>query len=127
MQFLKDCDIYIRYQNLPLPELFAQLAEHYPEFDFWEKLTFNFDNLPEQIWENALTESNLPKEACNILIHLGNELGKTDISGQIAILDLYQRQMQNVLENYQTECGKKSRLFRSLGWLGGAMLIILFI
>lgn len=127
LHLLEDCMIYIRYQNLPLPELFDLLAGIYPDFDFLRNLQFSCDSLPEQVWEQALQECDLPDDARKLLLSLGCELGKSDMQGQLSVLELYRMQMQNLLETYQADCGKKCHLFRSLGWLGGAMLTVLLI
>lgn len=129
LAFLEDCAIYIRYQSLPLQELFAMLAEHpdYESLDFLRKLKISPEFSPEILWYGAVQESRLPSGAKQILQNLGHELGKTDIQGQLAVLALYQTQMQTACEQCRVCYEKKSKLYQSLGWLGGAMLAILFI
>ena len=132
LAFLEDCAVYIRYQGLPLQELFAILAEHpdYESFDFLGKLKkseLSFQISPEVLWTEAIQSSMIPLEAKQILQNLGHELGKTDTQGQLAVLELYQTQMQMAYEQFRTGYQKKSRLYQSLGWLGGAMLAVLLI
>ena len=129
LAFLEDCAIYIRYQSLPLQELFVILAENpdYQNFDFLEKLKLTPEISPEMIWHKSIQESNLPLQAKQILQNLGHELGKTDTQVQLAILELYQTQMQTACEQSRACCEKKSKLYQSLGLLGGAMLAILFV
>ncbi|MBD5143995.1 MAG: hypothetical protein HDT22_10380 [Ruminococcus sp.] len=129
LAFLEDCAIYIRYQSLPLQELFAILSENpdYENFNFLKKLKFSPEKSLEILWHDSIQESNLPLQAKQILQNLGHELGKTDTQGQLAVLELYQAQMQTACEQSFACCEKKSKLYQSLGWLGGAMLAILFI
>nr|MDE6004465.1 stage III sporulation protein AB [Oscillospiraceae bacterium] len=129
LPLLEDCAIYIRYQNLPLQELFSILEENpdYQDFNFLKKLKLSPEFSPEIIWHEAIQESNLPSQAKQILQNLGHELGKTDTQGQLAVIALYQTQMQTACEQCRSGCEKKSKLYQSLGWLGGAMLAILFI
>lgn len=132
LAFLADCAVYIRYQGLPLQELFAVLSEHpdYENLDFLGKLkqsALSFRISPEILWTEAVQNSTIPPEARQILQNLGYELGKTDTQGQLAVLELYQTQMQSAYEQFRTGYQKKSRLYQSLGWLGGAMLAVLLI
>ncbi|MDE5883675.1 MAG: stage III sporulation protein AB [Oscillospiraceae bacterium] len=135
LAFLQDCAVYIRYQGLPLQELFGLLAgqSDYENLDFLENLKnlescAGLSGIPiESRWESALEHSRIPTEARQILRNLGHELGKTDTQGQLAVLELYQTQMQTAYEQFREDYQKKSRLYQSLGWLGGAMLAILFI
>ncbi|MDE7122312.1 MAG: stage III sporulation protein AB, partial [Oscillospiraceae bacterium] len=88
LAFLQDCAVYIRYQGLPLQELFALLAGQpdYENLDFLDNLN-NLNNaglseIPiEARWESALQHSRIPAEARQILRNLGHELGKTDTQG----------------------------------------------
>ncbi len=128
MLFLEDCMTYIRYQHLTLPELFAVLNQNsvYAGWDFIRNLNQNPGLAPELRWNFALQESQLPAQAREILRQLGTELGKSDTSGQLAVLTLCREQMRTALEQHQAECAGKSRLCQSLGCLGGAMLAVLF-
>ncbi|MDE6730022.1 MAG: stage III sporulation protein AB [Oscillospiraceae bacterium] len=135
LAFLQDCAVYIRYQGLPLQELFELLAGQpdYENLDFLDYLNNSescagLSGIPiESRWESALKHSRIPAEARRILQNLGHELGKTDTQGQLTVLELYQMQMQTAYEQLRGDYQKKSRLYQSLGWLGGAMLAILLI
>ncbi|MBR1528277.1 MAG: stage III sporulation protein AB [Oscillospiraceae bacterium] len=126
---LEDCMIYIRYQHLPLPELFALLKEKqaYQNLDFLQKLSFTPELSPETLWNQALEGTRVPPQAREILRNLGAELGRTDLQGQLAVLTLCRTQMQNALEHCRTDCEQKSKLYQALGWLGGAAMAVLFL
>jgi len=126
--FLKDCSVYIQYQNLPLQELFQILAGNpdYAGLQFLQNIR-EFRQDFETVWSCAVQSGTLPEDAERILLNLGHELGKTDVSGQIALLELYQNQMTRAYEDARTACFRKTKLYQSLGCLGGAMLAILFL
>ncbi len=125
----EDCMTYIRYQHLPLPELFGLLKEKqsYQKWDFIRNLEFSPEISPETLWNQALQNSQLPREARESLQHLGTELGRTDMQGQIAALTLCQHQIQAQLAACRTDCQKKSKLYQTLGALGGAAVIVVFL
>jgi len=124
---IEDCMIYIRYQHLPLPELFELLKEKpaYQHLDFLQEFSFTPEVAPETLWKQALEGSRLPSQAREILCNMGSELGRTDIQGQLAVLTLCRTQMQNALENCRTSCEQKGKLYQALGWLGGAAVAVL--
>jgi len=128
---IQDCMTYIRYQHLTVYELFSVLAERsdYQNLDLIQHLHQNdfYENSPETLWNHALQESRIPEEAKQILQTLGSELGKSDMQSQLAVLALCQAQMQKALVSCEAGCEKKSKLCQSLGWLGGAMLAVLFL
>lgn len=129
--FLKDCAVYIRYQSVPLQELFQILAENpdYQNFVFLQTVIRKLspERSLESVWHEAVQMGGLPPEAERILQNIGHEIGKTDIAGQLALLELYQMQMQSACETCQTSCEQKTKLYQSIGWLSGAMLAILFL
>lgn len=131
LMMIQDCMTYIRYQHLTVQEIISLLAERseYQSLDFIRQMHQNdfYEHPPEQVWREALQESRLPAEARQILQTLGCELGKSDIQSQLAVLTLCQSQMQKALSVCETGCEKKSKLCQSLGWLGGAMLAVLFL
>ncbi|MBR1554983.1 MAG: stage III sporulation protein AB [Oscillospiraceae bacterium] len=128
---LQDCMTYIRYQRMTVYEIFSVLAERpdYRNLDLIQHLQKNdfYASSPEQLWNHALQESRLPDEAKQILQNLGSELGKSDMQSQLAVLMLCQSQVQKALVSCEAGSEKKSRLYQSLGWLGGAMLAVLFL
>lgn len=127
--FIEDCQISLRYQNLTLAELFHMFAERqeYQDFEFLQRLCKSEEETPEKLWKEALTACQFPKDAEQILKNLGSELGKSDLEGQTAILTLCRNQMQKALEAAQAVSAQKCRLYQSLGWLGGAMLAVIFL
>ncbi len=126
LSFLNDCEIYIRYQNLPLQELFSLLAENpdYRQLAFLNEIRTG-EGSPHMRWQKAV--QHLSGEARTIFQNLGHAIGQTDLQGQIAVLELSQIQMQSAYENCRTASEKKRKLYQSLGWLGGAMLAVLFL
>ncbi|MBR7084790.1 MAG: stage III sporulation protein AB [Oscillospiraceae bacterium] len=128
LYFLEDCEILLRYQNLTLEELFHTLAgkEEYIHFDFLQRLDRRGE-IPERLWKEALKESSFTGGAVQALEALGSTLGKSDLQGQLKALELCRGQIKHILKETQKTSQQKSKLYPSLGVLGGAMLVILFL
>ena len=102
-----------------------------------EMKLFSFvDRLPDSyvhncdfrsIWENEVRLENIPEKETDILLQLGNVLGRSDRKSQSAAIDqlLKEAEALSVLrrENYI----KKSGLYRSAGLLMGLMAGIIVI
>jgi stage III sporulation protein AB len=102
-----------------------------------EMKLFSFvDRLPDSyghncdfrsIWENEVRSENIPEKETDILLQLGNVLGRSDRESQSAAIDqlLKEAEALSVLrrENYI----KKSGLYRSAGLLMGLMAGIIVI
>ena len=54
----------------------------------------------------------------------GLGLGATGLDGQLSHLRLYQELTENRLAEARTGCEKKGKLYRQLGFLGGAALAL---
>lgn len=128
LYFLEDCEILLRYQHFTLEELFHTLAgkEEYAHFDFLQRLDRGGE-IPERLWKEALKESSFTEGARQALESLGSSLGKSDLQGQLKSLELCREQIKHILKETQETLQQKSKLYPSLGVLGGAMLVILFL
>ena len=82
-----------------------------------------------QCWEQSLNElvHQSPAKALeiDILRQLGRSLGRSDCDDQIKHLRLTAIQLQEALEQANAEMTKYQSMWRSLGLLGGAMMVIL--
>ncbi len=69
----------------------------------------------------------LDKRDMAIIRELLNGLGKTDTDGQISMLEMNKKLLQNRLEQAREEYSKKGRMYRSVGVLvgiGAAVMLI---
>lgn len=70
---------------------------------------------------------NFNNEDLNIVMSVGNMLGKTDVEGQVSELDLSIGFVELQIEKAEAECRKSEKLYKSLGSIVGlAIVIILF-
>ena len=103
----EDAAASIRYTQTELPELLAMLANHpnYRRFRFAEEILGQLSPLtpPEMLWKAAvLSDTAVPDAAKEILIRLGTE---------------------EAAENARV----KGRMYRALGFLGGAMAAVVLL
>lgn len=82
-------------------------------------------------WANAIKsckeQSDLTDDDVKILIAVGNELGKSDIDGQVSTLSLYQDMLARNLESAIEEKRNKGKMYRNLGALIGVGIAIILI
>lgn len=79
-------------------------------------------------WEESLQTENLnalTMEDRQILADLGNVLGSTGLQGQIDQLNLLQSRLKSQREMASQRYAINGKLYRSLGLLGGLLIVIL--
>ena len=79
-------------------------------------------------WEESLQTENLnalTMEDRQILADLGNVLGSTGLQGQINQLNLLQSRLKSQWEMASQRYAINGKLYRSLGLLGGLLMVIL--
>ncbi len=79
-------------------------------------------------WEESLQTENLnalTMEDRQILADLGNVLGSTGLQGQIDQLNLLQSRLKSQWEMASQRYAINGKLYRSLGLLGGLLMVIL--
>ncbi len=69
----------------------------------------------------------LDKRDIAIIRELLNGLGKTDTDGQISMLEMNKKLLQNRLEQAREEYSKKGRMYRSVGVLVGVGVAVMLI
>ena len=122
----------IRYSRTEIPELLAIFAEHpgYARFRFAGEISRGSSPLtpPQMLWQAAVEEDPaVPAAAKECLIRLGTSLGTTDCEGQLAALALCRTQLELAAREAAEAVRIKGKLYRALGFLGGAMAgIMLF-
>lgn len=128
----EDAAASIRYTQTELPELLAELAAHpsYRRFRFMEEILVQLSPMtpPEMLWQAAvLSDAAVPDAAKESLIRLGTSLGTTDCEGQLASLALCQTQLLRAAAEAAENARVKSRMYRALGFLGGAMAAVVLL
>ena len=85
----------------------------------------------EVAWNEAVLEErfylNLKGEDINLILSLGNMLGKTDVEGQMSEINQFCSLINEQIAIAEEEKNKNSKMYKSLGTIIGlAIVIILF-
>ena len=117
-----------------LGEIFKFVSENTKENIsevFYEASTKIKENSTRNAWKNALKKCenklNINNEDKNIILKLGNVLGKTDIDGQISELELASNFIDAQILKAEEERRKNEKMYKSLGTIIGLAIVIILI
>ena len=121
----------MQYQMSTLGELLDTFSNRsvYQEFQFLSQTAAHMQQQTPfvQAWsEQVQAEKHLSPEVKEVLLELGEELGTTDLEGQLSALSQAHIQLQRFQNTYRVTYQKKGKLYRSLGLLAGLLLAVLF-
>lgn len=93
---------------------------------------FKESNLPFNIyWQKAAEELsksfNLTREDYKSLVEFGRLLGTTDVEGQLSHIEIYKALFSAERDSFEKDCKIKSRLYKTLGFFAGAVLVLFII
>lgn len=130
--FLNELKVQIRYFGIDLFELFKRLSssKSLEQLSFLSAIPNEFSPYDDfgTLWNKAVTEDNsLDTESRDILIELGDFLGKSDVDGQMSIIDAASIRINALEKRTDEEYFQRSRLYRILGILFGIMTGLIFI
>lgn len=122
----------IRFTYEPLGEIFTEIANNFSnnvsnvlrQATFYMK-TNNAGNSWKMAVENA--NINISKEDKEVLITLSKMLGKTDLEGQVNQIEQTENFLDMQIEKAENIRIKNERLYKTLGMVTGAGLVILLI
>ncbi len=127
-----ECEL--QYRLTPLPDLCRNVANECsgPLKALFLRLT---EELNDQISPNAATcmrasiavTNGLPKQTQEVLILLGESLGRFDLSGQIRGIESVRKECNRRLDLLSENQDVRLRSYKTLGLCAGAALVILFI
>ncbi len=84
-----------------------------------------------RIWServNAIpAKFGLKKGDAALLLEFGEQLGKTDVDGQLKHLELYEALFKNLLTDAENEINKKSKLYKTMGFFVGTAAALMII
>lgn len=130
LALLEYTENHIRYEQLPLAEIFqsARNVQTFSGLDFLQTLEIVPDRHFSESWTDAVQkDGRLPERAAAVLLELGNTLGTTDADGQVSSIAF----SESVLKTLETECyetgRQKGELYRRLGMLAGMLLVLLLL
>ncbi len=132
---IEELSLQIRYRALPVYELACALesSKGLEPLRFIGTLSEHIENERDFsiAWSNAIDSSkdqtSLKEDDIKILISVGNELGKSDIDGQISTLSLYRDMLSRSLKSAIEEKHNKGKMYRNLGALIGVGIAIILI
>lgn len=134
---LKLLETEISYSMNPLPEALSKvgsrttgpvrtLYEHTSELLF-KNLGLSMD----EVWKIGLSkmaqDSSLKKEELDVLEDFGGGLGGSDRVEQLKNLHMVQEQLRVIESNAENDRNKYERMYKTLGVLAGAALVLILI
>lgn len=122
----------IKFTYEPLGEIFKEISSSFST-NISNIFINTCDNMKNynvsKAWELAIENGNtyMIKEDKEVLKSLGKLLGKTDVDGQISQIEQTSEFLNNQIEKAEAERVKNEKLYKTLGIVSGAGLVILLI
>ncbi len=123
----KNADVYEIAEKLSLNNKIAS------ELAFITSVKNKFNSCEDsfsKIWKeqvNCYKETALSTDEKNMLLEIGENIGKSDADGQISFLMAEKSELERILCLSKEESAKKAKVYRSLGVLSGAFIALLLI
>ncbi|MCR6096678.1 stage III sporulation protein AB [Salipaludibacillus agaradhaerens] len=133
---LETLDTEVTFAMIPLWEAFEQIAKQLPApaKDFLNGVSTRLKDNEEstqQAWEEELnywsTDVDLDAKDIDILKQFGQTLGRQDIEGQRKQIQLTQAYLETMEQTALETQKKYESMYRSLGLLGGLLLVIMLL
>ena len=125
----------IKFTRKPLAEVLEETSQIKEETNISNIFLITSTELKKQkiedAWKKGVNETkntlNLNKNDINLILTLGNVLGKTDVEGQISEKNQFSSLLKTQITEAIEEKNKNAKMYKSLGTLIGlAIIIILF-
>lgn len=120
----------VRFSKEPLSLIFKYISNISKNKEVFYKANENMKTmLAGEAWRNSLhtVHTNLEKEDIDILVSLGNMLGKTDSEGQVNHIEEIKELLSIQLKNANLEKEKNEKLYKTLGMTIGLTIVIILI
>lgn len=127
----------LEYVRLPLAEMVEEMAKkagepfESPMMKFIEGLLEHSTEDVEGLWRMVLLQHRrefyLSREEFEILLDIGRLLEPVDSRSQVASIELYQSRVDDRIQKMWAERGNKQKVYQSLCFLGGLVLIIVLL
>ena len=122
----------IRFTYEPLGEIFREIANNFSNnvSNILKQVSKNMQiNSAENAWKLAIQTENtsILKEDKEVLLTLGKLLGKTDLEGQVSQIEQTSEFLEGQIVKAERERDKNEKLYKTLGMVIGAGLVILLI
>lgn len=84
-----------------------------------------------KVWSERVSEIptkfGLKNSDRQLLLEFGEQLGKTDVDGQLKHLELYEALLKKQLTDAENEINKKSKLYKTMGFFVGTAVALMII
>ena len=124
--------ILLRYKASTVYEISSHLSSdtRFSDFVFLQSISQTTECSFQQNWCSAVEKQkpdSLGKEDISVLCDIGRKLGTSDLEGQISTLKLQQSEVETLILSAESEYNRKAKLYRSLGVLSGAFVVVMLI
>lgn len=126
----------IAYISKPLPDAVSDIKEKmkYPISNFLSDFEYNLSlktMTVDKCWGKALENNkeklNLKKEDQEVVLYIGRQLGGTDKATQLKNLEFTLSKIKNRIKLAEADKEKNSKLYSTLGLMGGILITIILI
>ena len=122
----------IRYRAVRCKELMTELCgkETYSGFDFMQKLDIALKSgigITEAWQTSAIQARFITESDREILLSTGEQLGTTDIEGQLSMLTMSAGLAEKNLREAREESRVKGPMYRRIGFFGGAVAALVLL
>lgn len=135
IQALQRLETEINYGFTPLPEALKRISHSIPEpvstiyAQAAEQLTINNGRSTKESWQQVIADnwkrSAMKASEMDIMLQVGSTLGISDRQDQIKHIHLAIYQLQGEEDTAKEEQRRYEKMWKSLGVLGGALVVIL--
>ena len=126
IRVISACEQGISYQNLPLQRIFSQISRGKCEKIDQIIDEISMGTMPKSAWEK-ISSDLYNAEMQKILQDFFNLIGSSDVDSQLKICGLALDRLRQLQDDSIENTEKKAKLYRTVGFLTGAFLIIIFI
>ena len=126
IRVISACEQGISYQNLPLQRIFSQISRGKCEKIDQIIDEISMGTMPKSAWEK-ISSDLYNAEMQKILQDFFNLIGSSDVDSQLKICGLALDRLRQLQDDSIENTEKKAKLYRTIGFLTGAFLIIIFI
>ena len=127
----------IQYGKQPLQEACALIGQRMPApfrdvlLEISKELELKKFQSFEMVWRQQFQKQEkefaFTEQEKQVLYGIGKNLGYLDVDAQVRHLQLYQREVGNLIEQLEQSAKEKKKVYRSVSLMVGAMVILLFI
>lgn len=131
ISFLSAAENRLKSTRMPFTELINEMSryEEYPAFLKKCSALLSGGESLNKAWKISLDcDENIKKtDSGKLLCSMGNQLGATDIDGQLSCIGCCRRELEKLLVAEEEKSKKYSGVFPALGVLAGVWAVILFL